>query len=112
MHNIENLVRGERRCTLLMHPNDAASRGIVDGAKVRVTSRTGELDVEAQLTDAMMPGVVSLPHGWGHDAEGARLRVAKNSPGVNVNILSDDECLDPVSGCVVLNGVSVRVRGE
>jgi anaerobic selenocysteine-containing dehydrogenase len=109
MHNVENLVRGERRCTLLMHPRDAAERGVVDGAVVRVTSRVGELDVEAQLTDAMMPGVVSLPHGWGHDAEGARMSVARKNPGVNLNILTDDEHLDPVSGCVVLNGVPVRV---
>ncbi len=112
MHNVENLVRGERRCTLFIHPRDAEARGVVDGAKVRVTSRVGEIDVEAQLTDAMMPGVVSLPHGWGHDAEGARLNVAKKSPGVNINILTDDEHLDPVSGTVVLNGVSVRLTSR
>lgn len=110
MHNVENLVRGERRCTLLMHPQDAADRGIVDGATVRVTSRTGEIEVEAQVTDSLMSGVVSLPHGWGHDAEGARLSVAKKNAGVNLNILTDDEHLDPVSGTVVLNGVRVRVR--
>lgn len=109
MHNVENLVRGERRCTLFMHPRDATARDIVDGAKVHVSSRVGALDVEVQLTDAMMPGVVSLPHGWGHDLEGARLQVAKRNPGVNLNILTDDEHLDPVSGCVVLNGVRVHI---
>ena len=109
MHNVPTLVRGEKRCALLMHPNDASTRGLVDGDVARGTSNAGELRVEVHVTASIMPGVVSLPHGWGHGQAGARLPVAAEHAGVNANALTDDRALDPISGTVVLNGVPVLV---
>ncbi len=109
MHNVPVLVRGLRRCTLLMHPQDAAARGLTDGGTARVTSRVGTVDVTVELTDAMMPGVVSLPHGWGHDVIGAQQAVARRHPGVSANALTDDLRLDSVTGTAAFNGVPVTV---
>jgi len=110
MHNTARLVRGRDRCTLLMHPLDARERGISAGSSVRIASRVGAIEASAELSDEMMRGVVSLPHGFGHGAEGARLRVAAERPGVSVNDVTDDARVDPVSGTSVLNGVAVTVR--
>jgi hypothetical protein len=109
MHNVRVLVKGKPRCTLHVHPDDAARLGLVDGRPAQVTSRTGKLEVPVEVTDAIRPGVVSLPHGWGHDLPGARLSVASEYAGVNKNLLTDDELFDPVSGTAVLNGVPVEV---
>jgi anaerobic selenocysteine-containing dehydrogenase len=112
MHNIEVLVKGKPRCTLHVHPDDAARLGLRDGASARVRSRVGELLAPVEVTDAVRPGVVSLPHGWGHDRPGTRMRVAVERAGVNSNILADHEALDPLSGTSVLNGIPVEVRAE
>jgi anaerobic selenocysteine-containing dehydrogenase len=109
MHNIEVLVKGKPRCTLHVHPDDAARLGLVDGGVARVTSRVGAVDAPVQVTDAVRPGVVSLPHGWGHDRPDTRLRVAAERAGVNSNVLADDEAMDPLSGTSVLNGIPVTV---
>ena len=109
MHNLDVLVKGKERCTLLVHPNDAHALGLVDGALARVTSRVGKLDVPVEVTDTIRPGVVSMPHGWGHDLDGVALRVASARPGVNFNVLADEELLDVVSGTTVLNGIPVTV---
>ncbi len=109
MHNIETLVSGRSRCTLLMHPEDAKQYGLADGARSRVRSRAGSVEVEVEISDAMMRGVVSLPHGWGHDAEGIRMGVAAAHPGVASNVLTDDALIDPPSGNAVLNGIPVEV---
>jgi anaerobic selenocysteine-containing dehydrogenase len=109
MHNLERLVRGPERCTLHVHPDDAARLGLEDGAPARVSGRAGAIELPAQVTDEVMPGVVSIPHGWGHAAEGARLRVAAAYAGANSNTLGDEELLDPVSGNAVLNGIPVEV---
>lgn len=109
MHNIENLVRGPARCTLWVHPDDARRLGLVDGRPARVRSRAGILEAPVEVTDAVMPGVVSLPHGWGHDAPGTRLRVAAEHAGVNSNLLADTDSMDPLSGNSVLNGIPVEV---
>ena len=109
MHNIEVLVKGKERCTLQVHPDDAASRGLGDGDDARVASSAGELVATVEVTDAVRPGVVSLPHGWGHDAEGADLGVARRYAGVNSNLLSPADALDPLSGNAVLNGIPVEV---
>jgi anaerobic selenocysteine-containing dehydrogenase len=109
MHNLPSLVKGPLRCTLHVHPTDAARIGLRDGGTARVTSRVGALDVTVQVTDAVMPGVVSLPHGWGHDAAGARLGVAAAHAGVNTNVLADDLLLEPLSGNAVLCGLPVTV---
>ncbi len=110
MHNAPVLVKGKARCTMLMHPADAARRGLADGALARVASRAGTVDVSVELTDAMMPGVVSIPHGWGHDLAGIQLSVAATHAGVNCNRLVDEAALDPLSGNAVVNGVPVTVE--
>ena len=109
MHNYDRLVRGKRRCTLLMHPADAAAREIADGATVRVASRVGAVEVELELTDTMMPGVVSLPHGWGHGREGARLAIAGAHAGVSINDLTDELRIDTLTGNAAFSGVAVTV---
>jgi anaerobic selenocysteine-containing dehydrogenase len=111
MHNSERLVRGKRMCTLLMHPDDAATRGLADGARVRVSSRTGAVEVELETSDAMMPGVVCLPHGWGHDRPGVQLSVARAHGGVSINDLTDDARIDVLTGNAGFSGVAVEVRG-
>ncbi len=110
MHNVEVLVKGKDRCRLHLHPDDAARIGLANGEQARVSSRTGEVRVAVEVTDGVMPGVVSLPHGWGHDAEGADLAVAAARPGVNSNLLADGDLFDPLSGNAVLNGIPVRVE--
>lgn len=110
MHNVEPLVRGKARCTLQIHPDDAASLGASDGGLARVSSTVGELLVPVEITSDIMPGVVSLPHGWGHHAPGARLTVARQHAGVNSNVLTDGSVLDPLSGNAQLNAIPVRVE--
>lgn len=110
MHNSERLTKGKAPCTLLMHPHDAAARGLVDGAAVEVQSERGRVSTTVELTDAMKPGVVSLPHGFGHGRPGVELRVAQARGGVSANDLTDDRAVDPVSGNAALNGVAVEVR--
>jgi len=109
-HNLPSLVSGRDRCLLEIHPDDAAERGIADGAPVRVSSRVGSVRVPARLSDALMPGVVSLPHGYGHRREGVELRVAAGCAGASANDLTDPAEIDPVSGNAVLNGVPVCVE--
>ncbi len=110
MHNIEVLVKGKPRCTLHINPADADRLGLVDGGSAEVSSRTGKVTVPVEVTDGIRQGVVSIPHGWGHDAPGVELSVARRHAGVNSNLLADEELLDPVSGCAVLNGIPVEVR--
>ncbi len=109
MHNSRRLTKGRVRCTLLMHPEDAAARGIEDGATVRLATDEGEVAVEVAISDEMMPGVVSLPHGWGHDREGAKLSVASERPGASVNDVVPAALMDGLSGVSAFNGVPVRV---
>ncbi|MEU3839975.1 molybdopterin oxidoreductase family protein [Streptomyces sp. NPDC028635] len=109
MHNIPALTGGSNRCTLHLNPADAERLGIRDGALVRVKGAGGEVTAPAEVTDAVRTGVVSLPHGWGHDRPGTRLSHAVTDPGANVNQLLDGSLLDPLSGNAVLNGVPVEV---
>jgi anaerobic selenocysteine-containing dehydrogenase len=109
MHNIPALTGGTNRCTLHIHPEDAARLGVRDGAPVRVKGAGGEVTAPAEVTGTVRPGVVSLPHGWGHDRPGTRLTHAAADPGVNVNQLLDGSLLDPLSGTAVLNGVPVAL---
>jgi anaerobic selenocysteine-containing dehydrogenase len=110
MHNVNVLVKGKPRCTLHIHPDDADRIGLAHGEPAEVRSRVGSLVVDAEVTDAVRPGVVSLPHGWGHDLPGVRLSVAGEHAGVNKNLLTDDERIDPLSGTAVLNAVPVEVK--
>jgi anaerobic selenocysteine-containing dehydrogenase len=107
MHNIAPLVKGKDRCTAWLHPDDAARLGVTD--RVVVRSRAGQVEVAAEVTDAIMPGVVSIPHGWGHDQDGSRTAVAAAHAGVNSNLLADELLLDVPSGNAVLNGIPVEV---
>jgi anaerobic selenocysteine-containing dehydrogenase len=109
MHNYQRLVKGKPRHQLHMHPQDLAARGIADGQRVRVKSRVGTVEVEVLGTDSLMPGVVSLPHGWGHDRPGVQMEIAGRQPGVSANDLTDERFLDAVSGNAALNGVPVEV---
>ncbi|MFG2513563.1 molybdopterin oxidoreductase family protein [Streptomyces sp. NPDC048584] len=109
MHNVPALTGGSNRCTLHLHPEDAERLGVRDGEPVRVKGAGGEVTAPAEITDGVRPGVVSLPHGWGHDRPGTRIRHAAADPGVNVNQLLDGSLLDPLSGNAVLNGVPVEV---
>lgn len=109
MHNIEVLVKGKDRCTLQMHPDDAARLGVTGETKVRVTSRVGSVEAPIEITESIRSGVVSLPHGWGHSLEGTKTRVASSRAGVNSNILTDENEIDPLSGNSVLNGIPVSV---
>ncbi|MGH9288835.1 MAG: molybdopterin oxidoreductase family protein [Acidimicrobiales bacterium] len=109
MHNVEVLVKGRPRCTLHVHPDDASRLGLVDGEPASVVSRAGTVTIPAEVTDAIRPGVVSIPHGWGHDMPGVELSVARRYAGVNTNLLADEELIDPISGNAVLNGIPVEV---
>ncbi len=109
MHNVDVLVKGKERCTVHVHPDDASQNGIVDGAAVIVASDSGRVELPAEVTDAIMRGVVSIPHGWGHDATGAQMQVAAKRPGVNSNVLAGTDRFDPLSGNAVLNGIPVTL---
>lgn len=110
MHNSPRLVSGKPRCVLWMHPQDAAQRALQDGQEVAIQSRVGEVAVPVHLTHAIRPGVVSLPHGWGHDREGIRLKVAQAHAGVSINDLTDDRATDRISGNAAFSAVPVEVR--
>lgn len=109
MHNSQRLVKGPARWQLMMHPTDLTMRGITDGATVTITSRVGTVQTIVSATDTIMPGVVSLPHGWGHNKEGVRMQIATQQLGVNCNELTDHEFLDTLSGNAALNGIPVTV---
>jgi anaerobic selenocysteine-containing dehydrogenase len=109
MHNTERLMKGKPRCTLMINPEDAQRLGIKAGDMVNVSSRVGQVTAPAEVTDDMMRGVVSLPHGFGHGRDGVRLRVATDHPGVSVNDLTDDQLLDALSGTAASSGVPVAV---
>jgi len=109
MHNVNVLVKGKERCTLLIHPDDAARTGVTDGSVASVRSEAGQVEVPVEVSDEMMPGVVSLPHGWGHDKAGTRLSVAREHPGVNNNLLAPGYLTDPLSNNAVVNGIPVEV---
>ncbi|MEJ7784539.1 MAG: molybdopterin-dependent oxidoreductase, partial [Solirubrobacteraceae bacterium] len=110
MHNLPLLVSGPPRCTAHVHPDDAARLGLVDGGHARVSSRAGVIEVPVEVTDAIMPGVVSIPHGWGHDTPGLVMAVAREHAGVNSNVLTDENDLEPITGTAVLNGIPIVVE--
>jgi anaerobic selenocysteine-containing dehydrogenase len=109
LHNSLRLVKGPAPCTLLMHPEDARARGLADGDHVRVTSRVGAIDVPLAITEDIAPGVVSLPHGFGHHRSGVALGVAGAHAGASVNDLTDDGAVDPLSGTASFSGLPVAV---
>lgn len=110
LHNVPALMKGRDRCTLLIHPDDATRAGVADGAPAEVTTAEGSLTVPVQISDEVRPGVVSLPHGWGHGIAGTRLETANAHPGVNSNLLNPTDVIDVPSNTHVLNGVPCSVR--
>ena len=110
MHNSERLVKGPRRCTLLMNPSDAAARDISVGQQVHVCSRTGSLEIPVEISEEIMPGVISIPHGWGHDRLGIQIAVAEQHAGASINDLTDDQSIDALCGTAAFNGTWVSVR--
>jgi anaerobic selenocysteine-containing dehydrogenase len=109
MHNIGPLMRGRSTCTLIMHPDDARACGVTDGAPARVTSVAGSVEAVVEVDDGIVRGVVSLPHGWGHDRPGTRMAVAHAKPGANSNVLAPGHLLDEPSGNAAVNGIPVEV---
>jgi len=112
LHNSYRMVKGKQRCLALVHPDDASSRDLTDGDIALVSSRVGSIRIPISISKDMMRGVISIPHGWGHQIEGVKLSVAEQHAGVNTNILTDDQFLDSVSGNAALNGVPVSVRKD
>lgn len=110
LHNSHRLVKGPDRCTLMMHPDDATERGLEDGEPVIVASKVGALEVAVEITEDVMPGVVSLPHGWGHNRSGVSWQTAAEHAGVSINDLIDTDRYDPLTGNAVLNGIPVTVE--
>jgi anaerobic selenocysteine-containing dehydrogenase len=110
MHNSERLVKGPARCTLLMHPDDAANRDILMGQRVQVRSRIGTIEIPVEISEEMMPGVISIPHGWGHDRSGVQLGVARQHAGVSINDLTDEQSIDALCGTAAFNGTWVSLK--
>jgi anaerobic selenocysteine-containing dehydrogenase len=110
MHNLPTLAKGPFRCTALVHPDDAARHGVQDGGMATLRNGHRSVQAQVQVSTDMMPGVVSLPHGWGHNLPGAQLRVAAERPGANLNALLDDQLRDPLSGNAVLGGVAITME--
>jgi anaerobic selenocysteine-containing dehydrogenase len=108
MHNLPALVKGKDTCTIQVHPDDAERLGLAADGHARVTSAAGELVAPVEVTDEIMPGVVSIPHGWGHDVAGNRMAVAAEHAGVNSNLIAPID-VDVPSGNAVLNGIPVEV---
>ena len=110
LHNTERLLRGKPRCTLLMHPSDAAHRQLSNGESVVVRSRVGSIELPLEISDEMMPGVVSIPHGWGHARTGVQLAVAREHAGASINDLTDEHAIDALCGTAAFSGISVSVE--
>ncbi|HEX7332152.1 MAG TPA: molybdopterin-dependent oxidoreductase [Pyrinomonadaceae bacterium] len=109
MHNTERLVKGKPLCTILMHPTDAAHRELMNGQKVLVRSKVGSIVLPIEISDEMMPGVVSIPHGWGHDRPGNQMEVAQQHAGQSINDLTDNQAIDALCGTAAFNATSVTV---
>jgi anaerobic selenocysteine-containing dehydrogenase len=109
LHNVPALTRGRDRATLVLHPDDAADRGLATGDRARVTTEAGSLEAVIEVSDEIRPGVVSLPHGFGHDRPGTRSSVASRRPGPNTNLLTPGRLVDEPSGNAAVNGVPVEV---
>ena len=110
LHNSRRLVKGKDRCTLMIHPKDATRVGLQAGDCAEVTGAAGQVVLPVEITEDLMPGVVSIPHGWGHQREGTRQSVASRHAGASINDVLGDQEIDPLAGTSVLNGQPVRVK--
>ena len=111
MHNSERLLRGKAQCTILMHPTDASERDLSEGQNVSVQSRVGSIVLPVEISDEMMPGVISIPHGWGHERPGVQLGVAQQHAGASINDITDESAIDALCGTAAFNGTWVEVEG-
>lgn len=109
LHNSHRLVKGKNRCTAQIHPDDAKRLKIEDGDKITVSSKVGEIQIPVEITDSIMPRVISIPHGWGHTREGTRMETAQAHAGVSVNDITDDTFIDELTGVVAFSGLLVTV---
>ena len=109
LHNSMRLVKGKTRCTALINPKDAQRLSIQDGDIITVCSRTGEIQIPAEISETVMPSVISIPHGWGHHRPGTRLSIAEEHPGVSLNDITDDRLIDKLTGAAALSGQPVTV---
>ena len=112
MHNSQRLVKGRERCTLLIHPQDAKKRQLEKGDTATVTSRVGKVEIPIEISDEIMEGVVSIPHGWGHHRKNIKLGIAQAHAGISVNDLTDEQVIDELSGNAAVNGVPVEVYAK
>jgi anaerobic selenocysteine-containing dehydrogenase len=110
LHNSKRLVKGKNRCTVMIHPYDASALKIDNAQTVKVESRVGHVELPAEITEEVMQGVVSIPHGFGHNKKGTGWKIAEAHAGVSVNDLSDEMQIDELSGNAVLNGVPVSIQ--
>ena len=110
MHNSERLVKGKPQCTILMHPTDAMKRELKSGQTVSVRSSVGSVAVPIEISEEMMPGVVSIPHGWGHDRLGVQLEVAQQHAGGSINDVTDNLAIDALCGTAAFTGTWVEVE--
>ncbi|MDQ2747343.1 MAG: molybdopterin oxidoreductase family protein, partial [Acidobacteriota bacterium] len=110
LHNSERLVKGKNRCTLLINSSDAESLTIENGQSIRVSSRVGAIEIACEISDKIMSGVVSIPHGYGHGRDGVRLDTAKKHAGVSINDLTDERVLDELTGNAAFSNVRVRLE--
>ncbi len=110
MHNSHRLVKGKDRCTAMLHPDDAAKLGLTDGDQMDISSASGSIRLAAEITDQMMRGVVSVPHGWGHHRKGIQMDIAAEHAGVSINDVIGTRAHDPITGMAILNGVNVEVK--
>jgi anaerobic selenocysteine-containing dehydrogenase len=110
LHNVPVLMKGRERCTLWVHPDDASARGLVDGGQCEISSDSGMIEATVEVSDSVIRGVVSLPHGWGHHGPGLQLSVAEQHPGANLNAITGAGGLDLPSGTAAFNGVKVEIR--
>jgi anaerobic selenocysteine-containing dehydrogenase len=110
MHNYGRLVRGDDRCTIMMNTADAAERGLTSGQDALIHAKSGSITLPVEVSDELMPGVVSIPHGWGHGRAGVRTDIAAEHPGESINDLTDDGAVDPLCGTAAFNGTKVSVE--
>ena len=109
MHNLQRMIKGPNSCTAMINPTDAESYNIKSGDQIKIKSRVHEVNIEAEVTNEIMSGTISIPHGWGHDRDGIKLNTASSKSGVSFNDLADDQLVDPLSGVSVINAIPVTI---
>lgn len=112
MHNSKRMIKGNNRCTAMIHPDDATQHQLTDGQEITISSRIGSIQINAEISDEVSPGVVSIPHGWGHNRSGTNLNIAEQMPGVSVNDITDELAIDEISGTAAVNGIPIQISAS